>query len=96
MAVTAEILRSNVHRAVPPPGEQFRLTRNSLVYFNRPEDKVVLKRLQGGLVDLQPVIEGQKEMRSEKWIYQKGTGKLPGVYKAKGFEGKASSLEVKA
>lgn len=51
---TAGILRSNVHRVVPPLGEQANLTRNSLVYFSRPEDSVVLKQLRGwgGGVDL--------------------------------------------
>jgi isopenicillin N synthase-like dioxygenase len=99
VAFTAGILRSNVHRVVPPPGAQAGLTRNSLVYFNRPEDKVVLKRLKGGLVDSQPMMEGQQEMTSEEWILAKGTGKLPGVYTVKGFEGKARGefpLEIKA
>lgn len=33
---TGGILRSNVHRVVPPPGEQSRHARWSLVFFLRP------------------------------------------------------------
>ncbi|EMD41145.1 hypothetical protein CERSUDRAFT_111710 [Gelatoporia subvermispora B] len=39
------ILRSNLHRVVPPPGEQFPLERWSLGYFMRPGDNVPLRAL---------------------------------------------------
>ncbi len=45
---TAGLLRSNVHRVVPPLPPQDNLDRYSLVYFSRPEDSVVLKRLREG------------------------------------------------
>jgi hypothetical protein len=47
---TARILRSNIHR-VPAPGEQANLTRNSLMFFTRSEDSVILERLHGSLID---------------------------------------------
>ncbi|KAK8865567.1 hypothetical protein IAR55_000711 [Kwoniella newhampshirensis] len=82
---TAGILRSNVHRVVPAPGEQGGLIRNSLVFFSRPEDSVVLKRLSGGIIDAQPVSEQPElEMTADEWIMKKGTGQLPGVFTAKG------------
>lgn len=79
---TAGILRSNIHRVVPPPGEQAGLTRNSLVYFSRPEDSVVLRRLKGGLIDQQPVKkdDGLDEMTSAEWIVRRSIGDLKGVY----------------
>ncbi|ORY25527.1 hypothetical protein BCR39DRAFT_471285 [Naematelia encephala] len=84
---TGGILRSNIHRVVPAPGEQAGLTRNSLVFFSRPEDAVVLKRLKGGIIDAQPAPEvPEEEMTSDEWIMKKGTGQLPGIYTAKGFE----------
>jgi isopenicillin N synthase-like dioxygenase len=84
---TAGLLRSNIHRVVPPVGEQAGEKRNSLVFFSRPEDSVVLKRLEGGIIDSQPVIEsGEPEMSAHEWIMAKGTGQLPGVYTKKGFE----------
>jgi isopenicillin N synthase-like dioxygenase len=84
---TAGLLRSNIHRVVPPVGEQAGEKRNSLVFFNRPEDSVVLKRLEGGIIDSQPVVEsGEPEMSAHEWIMAKGTGQLPGVYTKKGFE----------
>ncbi|KAF8079405.1 hypothetical protein FPV67DRAFT_1468866 [Lyophyllum atratum] len=39
------ILRSNLHRVVPPPGYQRALERWSLVYFTRPGDSIILRAL---------------------------------------------------
>lgn len=39
------ILRSNLHRVVPPPGYQSTLERWSLVYFTRPGDSIILRTL---------------------------------------------------
>ena len=84
---TAGLLRSNIHRVVPPVGEQAGEQRTSLVFFCRPEDSVVLKRLEGGIVDSQPLdASGEPEMSAHEWIMAKGTGQLPGVYTKKGFE----------
>ncbi|KAK7452195.1 hypothetical protein VKT23_012298 [Stygiomarasmius scandens] len=46
------ILRSNIHRVVPPPGEQSTLDRWSLVFFFRPGNSVLLR----ALTDQSPVI----------------------------------------
>jgi isopenicillin N synthase-like dioxygenase len=66
---TNGLLRSNIHRVVAPPGEQAKETRYSLVYFARPEDEVLLKRLQGS--DVIPELnegEQEEEMSSKEWI----------------------------
>ncbi|KZT27609.1 Clavaminate synthase-like protein [Neolentinus lepideus HHB14362 ss-1] len=42
---SAGILRSNLHRVVPPPGDQSCLERWSVVYFTRPAYNVPLKAL---------------------------------------------------
>ena len=85
---TAGILRSNIHRVVPPPAPQDGLVRNSLVYFSRPEDKVVLRRLEGGLIDRQPVTDGERdglpEMTAQEWTLRRSVGDLKGVYTHKG------------
>ncbi|KAJ8517183.1 hypothetical protein ONZ45_g5593 [Pleurotus djamor] len=39
------ILRSNMHRVVPPPGAQAAFDRWSLVFFSRPNNSVVLRAL---------------------------------------------------
>jgi len=39
------ILRSNLHRVVPPPGEQGKFERWSLVFFTRPGNSVLLRAL---------------------------------------------------
>ncbi|KZT58718.1 Clavaminate synthase-like protein [Calocera cornea HHB12733] len=86
---TAGILRSNIHRVVPPPGEQSGLPRNSLVYFSRPENVVVMKRLKGGIIDAQPKVPGEdteEEITSHDWIMRRAHGDLRGIYTAKGFE----------
>ena len=86
---TAGILRSNIHRVVPPPSPQDGLVRNSLVYFSRPEDKVVLKRIKGGLIDGQPLTDEERdpqlpEMTAQEWTWRRSVGDLKGVYTSKG------------
>jgi isopenicillin N synthase-like dioxygenase len=93
---SAGLLRSNIHRVVPPLGEQAKLTRNSLVFFSRPEDSVVLKRLRGGIIDAQPesTVE-EPQLTAHEWIMAKGTGRLPGVYTKTGFEYKENDERLK-
>ncbi|KAK5166274.1 uncharacterized protein LTR77_008535 [Saxophila tyrrhenica] len=83
---TAGILRSNIHRVVPPAPPQDGLTRNSLVYFSRPEDAVVLRRLKGGLINQQPQTEKDQEpeMTAQEWTLRRSVGDLKGVYTHKG------------
>ena len=84
---TAGLLRSNVHRVCPPPPPQDGLVRNSLVYFSRPEDEVVLKRLEGGVMDSQPKVESVgmgEEMTAQEWTWRRSVGDLKGVFTLKG------------
>ena len=53
------VLRSNIHRVSTPPGKQRECARLSLVYFMRPGDDVILKRLEGGIVP--KIEEGEEE-----------------------------------
>jgi isopenicillin N synthase-like dioxygenase len=71
------ILRSNLHRVVSPPGEQAREVRHSLVYFSRPEHNVILKRLEGGLIDKLGVDNGDAKegIRSEDWLLRRHLGR---------------------
>ncbi|RPD55162.1 Clavaminate synthase-like protein [Lentinus tigrinus ALCF2SS1-6] len=39
------ILRSNIHRVVPPPGEQAALERWSVGFFTRPSDSAILRAI---------------------------------------------------
>merc|ERR1711977_657861 len=64
---TNGLLRSNIHRVVSPPGEQAKETRYSLVYFARPEEDIILRRLEGS--DVIPELEKEEEaMSSKEWI----------------------------
>ncbi|EXJ69879.1 uncharacterized protein A1O5_06952 [Cladophialophora psammophila CBS 110553] len=82
---TAGLLRSNVHRVVPPMPPQDGRDRHSLVFFSRPEDAVVLRRLKGGLIDKQPQTQKEEmELTSEEWILRRSVGDLKGVYTHKG------------
>jgi isopenicillin N synthase-like dioxygenase len=68
-------LRSNIHRVVAPPGEQAKHTRYSLVYFNRPENDVMLKRLEGS--DMIPPLEKgtvEEEINAKDWIIRRALG----------------------
>lgn len=73
---TNGLLRSNIHRVVSPPGAQADHTRYSLVYFNRPEDDVMLKRLEGSNV-IPPLAEGEQEeeINSKDWIIRRALAK---------------------
>ncbi|TKA71604.1 hypothetical protein B0A49_10173 [Cryomyces minteri] len=80
---TAGLLRSNIHRVVSPPGDQAAVARYSLVYFARPEDDVVLKRLRGSrLVDEKVAGAGgvaeeeeEEEVSSKEWILRRALGR---------------------
>jgi isopenicillin N synthase-like dioxygenase len=63
---TGGVLRSNIHRVVSPPGEQAKETRYSVVYFARPEDEVILRRLESSVI---PKGDNEGEaMNSKEWI----------------------------
>ncbi|KAN0099378.1 Clavaminate synthase-like protein [Hyaloscypha variabilis] len=82
---TAGLLRSNVHRVVPPMAPQDKIDRHSLVFFSRPEDSVVLRRLKGGLIDKQPKLQKEElELTAEEWILRRSLGDLKGVYTHQG------------
>jgi isopenicillin N synthase-like dioxygenase len=69
---TNGLLRSNIHRVSAPPGDQADYTRYSLVYFNRPENEVMLKRLDGS--DIIPPLaddEVEEEISSKDWIIRR-------------------------
>jgi len=73
---TNGLFRSNIHRVVAPPGIQGDSTRYSLVYFSRPEDNVILRRLDGS--NLIPDIgKGQieEEINSKDWIIRRALGR---------------------
>lgn len=84
---TNGLLRSNIHRVTSPPGEQAEATRYSLVYFNRPEDDVVLKRLEGSHV-IPPLAEGEveDEVKSKDWIIRRALGSRPAVVGDKAYD----------
>lgn len=68
------LLRSNIHRVSAPPGAQAECTRYSLVYFARPEDEVILRRLEGKLI---PPLEGnevEEAVSSKEWIIRRALG----------------------
>lgn len=82
---TAGILKSNIHRVCPPPPPQDGIMRTSLVYFSRPEDKVVLRRLKGGLIDQQAQDDSDEpELTAQEWTWRRSVGDLKGVYTHKG------------
>ena len=84
---TNGLLRSNIHRVVSPPGEQARETRYSVVYFCRPEDEVVLKRLddgdggKGGVIPELGEGEVEEEVCAREWVIRRAMGKRVGVFR---------------
>lgn len=75
---TNGLLRSNIHRVVSPPGEQGGCTRYSVVYFARPEDEVLLRRLEGS--KLIPKLDGtEEEINSKDWVLRRALGRRDDV-----------------
>ncbi|KAG2420161.1 hypothetical protein HFD88_004961 [Aspergillus terreus] len=73
---TNGLFRSNIHRVASPPGEQAESTRYSLVYFARPEDDVLLRRLEGS--DRIPELEEgdvEEAINSKDWIIRRALGR---------------------
>jgi len=78
---TGGVLCSGRHRVIPAPGKQGLFPRYSVVYFVRPEDKCVLKRLVGGNVP--PLEQGEREpeLTAQQWIMQQFLQLKDGVAK---------------
>jgi len=62
------ILRSNLHRVVPPPGEQSKYERWSLVFFTRPGNSVILEALSSE----SPMIADAVSKAVDASIYRSG------------------------
>jgi isopenicillin N synthase-like dioxygenase len=95
---TNGLLRSNIHRVVSPPGEQANHTRYSLVYFNRPENDVMLKRLDGS--EMIPPLEKdevEEEVNSKDWIIRRALGHRIALMDGKKIDfDKAAGTEAKS
>ncbi|OCH93691.1 Clavaminate synthase-like protein [Obba rivulosa] len=70
---SAGILRSNIHRVVPPPSEQKKYERHSLVYFTRPEDSVILRPVEGSQLISQEIAKNPEKnwdtsTTSKDWV----------------------------
>lgn len=92
---TNGLLRSNIHRVAAPPGIQGDSTRYSLVYFARPEDNVILRRLDGS--DLIPPFEkGQveEEINSKDWIIRRALGRRLDLNKDIDYENTAGTEQM--
>ena len=79
---TAGILKSNIHRVAPAPGEQAGLPRYSLTYFSHPNDDVPLVPVQGGLVEkaCREIVDDGIKATAKEWVERRSLGDLRGVY----------------
>lgn len=92
---TNGLFRSNIHRVAAPPGIQGDSTRYSLVYFARPEDEVLLRRLDGS--DLIPSLEEdqvEEEINSKDWIIRRALGLRVDLDRDIDFEKAAGTEQV--
>lgn len=68
------VVCSGRHRVVPAPGEQGKYDRYSIVYFVRPEDKAILKRLEAPGIPEVKSGEEEPEIKAKDWIIQQARG----------------------
>ena len=79
--MTGGLFRSNVHRVDPPPSAQASHTRYSLVYFSRPRDNVILKRIEGSdMIPKLPPGMIEEEINAKDWILRRAMGKRVGNF----------------
>ncbi|KAJ5280575.1 hypothetical protein N7478_005947 [Penicillium angulare] len=91
---TNGLLRSNIHRVNAPPGLQAGVTRYSLVYFARPEDDVVLRRLDGEGIPGLGVGEVEEEICSKEWIIRRALGRRVDLGREIDYEKSAGTEEM--
>ncbi|KAJ5159902.1 uncharacterized protein N7482_006906 [Penicillium canariense] len=92
---TNGLFRSNIHRVAAPPGIQGDSTRYSLVYFARPEDNVMLRRLEGS--DLIPPIEEdqvEEAINSKDWIIRRALGRRVDLVKNVDYDKSAGTEQM--
>ncbi|ROV98459.1 hypothetical protein VPNG_08547 [Cytospora leucostoma] len=71
---TGGLFCSGRHRVVPAPGEQGRFDRYSIVYFVRPEDKAVLRRLEAPGIPKTEALKEEDETTAKEWINKQAKG----------------------
>lgn len=71
---TGGVLCSGRHRVVPAPGEQGKFDRYSIVYFVRPEDGAILKRLEAPGIPKIEAGQEEPEINAKQWILQQARG----------------------
>ncbi|KAK8031935.1 hypothetical protein PG990_001669 [Apiospora arundinis] len=71
---TNGVFCSGRHRVIPAPGPQGKFPRYSVVYFVRPEDKVIMEALEGDGIPKKELDftggEAEKKLTASEWIYQ--------------------------
>ena len=93
---TGGLLRSNIHRVVAPPGEQAGETRYSLVYFARPEDDVVLKRLESSVIPLLAEGEEEEDINAMDWVNRRALKKRVGFFEEEEWEKNLGTERISA
>ncbi|CAN8104661.1 unnamed protein product [Discula destructiva] len=76
---TGGVLCSGRHRVVPAPGEQGCFDRYSVVYFVRPADKAVLRRLEAPGIPREKSGEGEECIGAKTWILKQARALGQGI-----------------
>lgn len=66
------VLCAGRHRVVPAPGAQAQWPRFSIVYFVRPEDSCIMKKLRGKNIPEDSEDEGEL-LTATEWIYRQSS-----------------------
>jgi isopenicillin N synthase-like dioxygenase len=87
--MTGGVLRSSLHRVVTPPGEQARVTRQSLAYLVKPDRMATMRRVKSSGVVPPPSEHDKEDTRSvDEWAAERSRQIIMGEVKPKGRGGR--------
>ena len=89
---TGGVLRSNMHRVVPPPGVQAECERYSIAYVLKPPADARMERLKSGRI---PDVEGNEDEMGQCTYTEYHARKSAGAREGKNLAGSQGGRKMK-
>lgn len=89
---TGGVIRSNMHRVVPPPGRQAEFERYSFAYVLKPSGTESMKRLKGG--NIIPVAQGNEDEAGDCTYDEFHSKKSKGIREGRNLAGTRGGMKM--